>query len=70
MAAYRDADWKELSGGQQQRVSLARALVREPQLLILDEPTTYLDERAQQELMELDLWAPSQPGFDHFDDQP
>ena len=52
MAAYRDADWKELSGGQQQRVSLAGPSA-EPQLLILDEPTTYLDERAQQELMEL-----------------
>lgn len=43
----------EISGGQMQRALLCRAIISEPRVLILDEPTTYVDNRFEGELYEL-----------------
>jgi len=50
MLGKRFANGVELSGGQWQKVALARAYMRDAQLLILDEPTSALDARAEHEV--------------------
>ena len=53
MLEFKDRLIGSLSGGQQQRVFIARALIGHPNILILDEPSTGIDEKTQKDIYEL-----------------
>jgi putative ABC transport system ATP-binding protein len=44
---------RQLSGGQEQRTAIARAIVADPTLVLLDEPTGQLDAKSSQEVLNL-----------------
>lgn len=52
LEGFAERTMDQLSGGERQRAALGKAMVQEPQLLLLDEPTTYLDIGYQLQMMD------------------
>ena len=50
---FKDRDFTEISDGQRQRILLARAICQEPEVIVLDEPTSFLDIRHKLELLSI-----------------
>ncbi len=53
MSGFEDRQIGKLSGGQQQRIFIARALISDPELLLMDEPTVGVDAKSVKQIMEI-----------------
>jgi ABC-type cobalamin/Fe3+-siderophores transport system ATPase subunit len=51
LSGFSDRAYGDLSGGEQRKVLLARAMVQEPEILLLDEPTSHLDLNAREQMV-------------------
>ncbi|MCL0063598.1 ABC transporter ATP-binding protein [Dehalococcoidia bacterium] len=60
---YTLRQFNELSGGERQKVLITRALVQEPEVLLLDEPTSNLDLRHQIEVLNIIRWVAREKGI-------